>query len=102
MSWLAHAGDEAQARIEVIADELGLEYRRTIRGIELRRMAREHGADLEDEGIRSFVQSDVMAEAVDAKGATTHISVEASNTGELHDAERALRLRRLRPPGHRP
>ena len=85
----AHAETKARANIAVIADELGLEYRRIVPGVELRRVARENGADLRDDKIKSFVASDVMAEAIDAEGNTIYLAVEASYTGDLHDADRA-------------
>ena len=80
---------KARANIAVIADELDLEYRRIVPGVELRRFARDNGADLRDDKIKSFVASDIMAEAMDAEGNTTYLAVEASYTGDLHDADRA-------------
>ena len=85
----AHAETKARANIAVIADELDLEYRRIVPGVELRRVARDNGADLRDDKIKSFVASDIMAETVDAEGNTTYLAVEASYTGDLHDANRA-------------
>ena len=85
----AHAETKARADIAVIADELDLEYRRIVPGVELRRVARDNGADLRDDEIKSFVASDIMAEAIDAEGNTTYLAVEASYTGDLHDADRA-------------
>ena len=85
----AHAETKARANIAVIADELDLEYRRIVPGVELRRVARDAGADLRDDEIKSFVASDIMAEAIDAEGNTTYLAVEASYTGDLHDANRA-------------
>ena len=82
------AETKARANIAVIADELDLEYRRIVPGVELRRVARENGADLRDDKIKSFVAS-IMAEAIDAEGNTTYLAVEASYTGDLHDADRA-------------
>ncbi len=85
----AHAETKARANIAVIADELDLEYRRIVPGVELRRVARDNGADLRDDKIKSFVASDIMAEAVDTEGNTTYLAVEASYTGDLHNADRA-------------
>ena len=85
----AHAETKARADIAVIADELDLEYRRIVPRVELRRVARNNGADLQDDEIKSFVASDIMAEATDAEGNTTYLAVEASYTGDLHDADRA-------------
>ena len=85
----AHAETKARASIAVIADELDLEYRRIVPGVELRHVARDNGADLRDDKIKSFVASDIMAEAMDAEGNTIYLAVEASYTGDLHDADRA-------------
>ena len=76
----ARAETKARANIAVIADELDLEYRRIVPGVELRRVARDNGADLRDDEIKSFVASDIMAEAIDAEGNTTYLAVEASYT----------------------
>ena len=85
----AHAETKARDDIAVIADELDLEYRRIVPRLELRRVARDNGADLRDDKIKSFIASDIMAEATDADGNTTYLAVEASFTGDLHDADRA-------------
>ena len=63
------AETKARANIEVIAAELDLEYRRIVPGVELRHLARDNGADLQDDKIKSFV-GHIIAEAVDAKGNT--------------------------------
>ncbi len=84
-----HAETKARANIEVIAAELDLEYRRIVPGVELRHAARDNGADLQDDKIKSFVASGIMAEAMDAEGNTTYLAVEAAYTGDLHDADRA-------------
>ena len=98
----AHAETKARADIAVIADELDLEYRRIVPGVELRRLARENGADLRDDEIKSFVASDIIAETMDAQGERTYLAVEASFTGDLHDADRARRhaalMKRLNKP----
>ena len=78
----------ARANIEVIAAELDLEYRRIVPGIELWRMARDNGADMRDDRIKSFTTIDVMAEAIDAEGNTTYLAVYAAYIGDLHDADR--------------
>ena len=85
----AHAEANARARIALIADELDLEHRRIVPEVELRHMARDSGADLRDDAIKSFVNSDMIAEATDAEGETTYLAVETSYTGDLHDANRA-------------
>ena len=85
----AHAETKARANIAVIADELDLEYRRIVPGVELRRVARENGADLRDDEIKSFIASDIIAETMNAEGNTTYLAVEASYTGDIHDGDRA-------------
>lgn len=82
---------KARDNIEVIADELNLEHRRIVPGLELRRLARENGADLRDDEIKSFVASDIIAETLDGQGERTYLAVAASVTGDLHDADRARR-----------
>ena len=82
----AHAEAKARENIELIADDLGLEYRRTVPRIELRQLARDAGADVRDDEIKSFVATDIIA---NADGETTYIAVEASYTGDHYDADRA-------------
>ena len=85
----AHAEANARAKIALIADELDLEHRRIVPEVELRHMARDGGADLQDDAIRSFVTSDIIAETTDGDGKTTYLAVETSYTGDLRDADRA-------------
>ena len=85
----AHAEARARADIEIIAAELDLEHRRIVPRIELWRIVKNKGADLRDDDIKGFLASDIMAEAVGADGKTTSLAVEASYTGDLHDARRA-------------
>ena len=85
----AHAEARARADIELIAAELDLEHRRMMPRVELWRMARDAGADLQADEIKSFLASDIMAEAAEGNGTTTYLAVEASYTGDLHDAHRA-------------
>ena len=87
----AHAEATAKENIELIADELGLEYRRTIPRIELRHLARDNGADVDSDEIKSFVATDIIAETADADGKPTYIVVEASYTADRYDTERAIR-----------
>ena len=85
----ARAEAETRARIKRIAEELDLEYEGTLDYSELRRMAKENGADLQDDDIKSFLDSDLIARTVAGDGTTTYIAVEASYTGDRHDGERA-------------
>ena len=82
------AGPRARADIALIADDLDLEYRRIVPGLELKHMARDNGADVRDDRIKSFVACDVIAEAIDAEGNTTYLAVEAAHIGDLHHADR--------------
>ena len=85
----AHAEANARAEIALIADDMNLEHRRIVPALELRHMARDGGADLRDDAIKSFVSSDIIAETTDGEGETTYLAVEISYTGDLHDADRA-------------
>lgn len=90
---LKNACAEAKARadVAVIADELNLEHRRIVPRLELRRVARENGADLGDDEIGWFVSSGIMAETVDAGGETTYLAVQVSFSADLQDGDRARR-----------
>ena len=85
----AHAEANARARIALIADDLDLEHRRIVPTLELKHMARDGGADLQDDAIKSFLNSDIIAETTDDEGETSYLAVETSFTGDLHDADRA-------------
>ena len=85
----AHAEATARAEIALIADDLDLEHRRIVPKLELKHMARDGGADLRDDAIKSFLSSDIIAETTDGEGETTYLAVETSFTGDLHDADRA-------------
>ena len=91
----AHAEALATKNIELIADELDLEYQRTIRKVERRRLARNHGADVASDEIKSFVATDIIAEATDADGNTVYLAVEASYTADRDDTRRARRHAQL-------
>ena len=52
-------------------------------------MARDAGADLHDDAIKSFLNSDIIAETTDGEGKMAYLAVETSFTGDLHDADRA-------------
>ena len=84
----AHAETKARADIAVIADELNLEYRRIVPGVELRRVARENGADLRDDEIMSF------------RGQRHHRR--DHGRGGRHDLPRGRSVVHRRPPRRRP
>ena len=56
----AHAEANARAEIALIADDLDLTHRRIVPKLELKHMARDSGADLQDDAIKSFLSSDIM------------------------------------------
>ena len=85
----AHAEANARARIALIADDVDLEHRRIVPTRELKHRARDGGADLQDDAIKSFLNSDIVVETADGEGETTYLGVETSFTGDLHDADRA-------------
>lgn len=85
----AHAEASARAEIALIADDLDLTHRRIVPKLELKHMARDGRADLQDDTIKSFLSSDIIAETTDGDGETTYLAGEASYTGDLHDADRA-------------
>ena len=91
---------KAAQQVSAIADDLGLEYVRTLLQEELTRMARTAAgaAPLSNE-LRSFRAADLVAEARDPEGNTCYLAVEASFTADQRDTQRAIRnadlLRRL-------
>ncbi|MCE2515095.1 MAG: hypothetical protein J4F37_08815, partial [Acidobacteria bacterium] len=92
----SHAEAKARANIEVIAAELDLEYRRIVPGVELRQAARDNGADLQDDKIKSFVARGIMAEALDPEGISMSKRRTSGRTGgSLPDT--AMPRRSLRP-----
>ena len=84
------AARDARANLALIADELDLDYRRTVPGLERRHLARDAGADLQDDAIGWFVAG-IMAEAVDGQGRRTYVAVAAAHTADLPDVELARR-----------
>ena len=90
---LRHTNEQKTAgQVTAIADDLGLEYVRTLPQEELTRMARTAAgpAPLSNE-LRSFRAADLVAEARDPEGNTCYLAVEASFTADRRDTQRAIR-----------
>ena len=85
------ARDVAERDAEVIALDMGLEYRRLLSRGELARMALKAaaGSPLSDD-LKSFRQADLVIEATDSE-TVQYIAVEASYTGGQRDTDRAMR-----------
>ena len=79
-------------QVTAIADDLGLEYVRTLPQEELTRMARTAaGTPPLSNELRSFRAADLVAEARDPEGNTRYLAVEVSFTADQRDTQRAIR-----------
>ena len=88
----AHARNAAIEYADDIADELGLEMIRVLRGAEIRTLARLKGTkDIPANDLRSFRAADLIIEARDGKGETCFVAVEVSFTANGRDTHRAIR-----------
>ncbi len=88
----AHARNAAIEYADDIADELGLEMVRVLRGAEIRTLARSKGTkDIPANDLRSFRAADLIIEAKDGKGETCFVVVEVSFTANGRDTHRAIR-----------
>ena len=88
----AHARNAAVENADDIADELGLEMIRVLRGAEIRKLARSKGTkDIPANDLRSFRVADLIIEARDGKGETCYVAVEVSFTANGRDTNRAIR-----------
>ena len=88
----AHARNAAIEYADDIADELGLEMVRVLRGAEIRTFARSKGTkDIPANDLRSFRAADLIIEARDGKGETCFVVVEVSFTANGRDTHRAIR-----------
>ena len=97
-----HARTKGREAAEVIPMDLGLEYTRTLSQAGLARLARDAGANLPADELRSFREADLVVEATEGAD-TVYIAVEISYTAALRDATRARRNAGLltRFTGHR-
>ena len=86
-----HARSRGVDAAPAIADDLGLEYVRTVPRAELVAVARQlAGTDITIIDRRSFRDADLIIEATD--GATTvYVAVEISDTADRRDSDRAER-----------
>jgi len=88
----AHARNAAVENADDIADELGLEMIRVLRGAEIRKLAISKGTkDIPANDLRSFRVADLIIEARDGKGETCFVAVEVSFTANGRDTHRAIR-----------
>ena len=87
----AHARNAAERNLGLIARSMGLRQRRILDGGELFDLARAAGADMSDDGIRSYVQADLVFEAENEQGGTEYVAVEVSYTANGRDTARAMR-----------
>ena len=86
-----HARNAAERQAGLIAEDLGLEYVRTLTFDDVREMVRPHdAADIPVNDLRSFRLADLIVEATDA-GESCYVAVEISFTANGRDTKRALR-----------
>ncbi len=97
-----HARTKGREAAEVIPMDLGFEYVRTLSQADLARLARDAGANLPAEELKSFREADLVVEATEGADAV-YVAVEISYTAALRDATRARRNAGLltRFTGHR-
>ena len=86
-----HARSAAERQAGLIAEDLGLEYVRTLTFDDVRVMVRSHDTtDIPVNDLRSFRLADLIMEATDA-GEACYVAVEISFTANGRDTKRALR-----------
>ncbi len=86
-----HAGNAAERQAGLIAEDLGLEYVRTLTFDDVRDMVRSHDTtDIPVNDLRSFRLADLIVEATDA-GESCYVAVEISFTANGRDTKRAFR-----------
>ena len=87
-----HARSVAKRQVGLIAEDLDLEYVRTLTFEDLRSMMRGHDtSDLKANDLRSFRLADLILEATDPQGVSCYVAVEISFTVNGRDTRRALR-----------
>ena len=87
-----HARNVAERQAVLIAEDLGLEYVRTLNFEDITNMVHTHDtSDLGANDLRSFRLADLILEAKDRAGATCSVAVEISFTVNGRDTRRALR-----------
>ncbi|MDE0026202.1 MAG: hypothetical protein OXP69_17475 [Spirochaetaceae bacterium] len=86
-----HARSVAKRQVGLIAEDLDLEYVRTLTFEDLRSMMRGHDtSDLKANDLRSFRLADLILEATDPQGVSCYVAVEISFTVNGRDTRRAL------------
>ena len=88
----SHARSAALEDAAVIAEEMGLEYIRSLTRLELYRMVQNADTTgIPANALNSFRHADLIMEAVNAAGETCYIAVEISFTADERDTSRAIR-----------
>lgn len=88
----SHARYAALEDAAVIAEEMGLEYIRSLTRLELYRMVQNADTTgIPTNALNSFRHADLIMEAVNAAGETCYIAVEISFTADERDTNRAIR-----------
>ena len=86
-----HARNAAERQAGLIAEDLGLEYVRTLTFDDVRDLLRSHDTtDIPVNDVRSFRLADLIVEATDA-GEPCYVAVEISFTANGRDTKRAFR-----------
>ena len=84
--------DIVRQEVALLADDLGLNYVRTVNPLELRSMTRDIDPDtIEPSELHSFHRADLVFQATDGKDETLYVAVEASYTVNGRDRYRAVR-----------
>ena len=88
----SHARYAALEDAAVIAEEMGLEYIRSLTRLELYRMVQNADTTgIPSNALNSFRHADLVMEAVNPAGETCYIAVEISFTADERDTNRAIR-----------
>ena len=88
----SHARYAALEDAAVIAEEMGLEYIRSLTRLELYRMVQNADTTgIPSNALNSFRHADLIMEAVNPAGETCYIAVEISFTADERDTSRAIR-----------
>ena len=91
-----HTIQDARSNADYLAAEMGLHWTRTLRKIDILHIWQASERNGLTEGIppgdrRSFLNADIIADALDSQGNECFIAVEASYTVQARDIERAIR-----------
>ena len=91
-----HTIQDARSNADYLAAEMGLDWTRTLRKIDILHIWQAAERNGLTEGIsagnrRSFLDADIIADAIDSQGNECFIAIEASYTVQTRDADRAIR-----------